>query len=226
MGNALAFILLTVAIYYVMKKVYARFYTPLLSPIVTTTLVIVMILFMFHISYKTYMGGGKWIGKLLGPAVVALAFPLYHHRQTLKQFFWPIFQAVFSGAAIGMISGAWFASIFHLDKKLLRSLLPKSVTSPVAMDIAKEIGGIPTLAAVYVMIAGIFGAIFGPSLLRIFNITHPLGVGIGLGSASHGIGTAKALEIGKEEAAISSIAMTLSAIFAALFCPIVLIVLS
>jgi putative effector of murein hydrolase len=83
------------------------------------------------------------------------------------------------------------------------NFLPKSVASPVARILPKEIGGIPTLAAVYVVIAGIFGAIFRPSLLRMFNITHPLGVGIGLGSASHGIGTAKALEIGKEEARLA-----------------------
>ncbi|MBA2873859.1 LrgB family protein [Thermaerobacillus caldiproteolyticus] len=225
MGNALLFIFVTVVIYYMMKKVYARFYTPLLSPIVTTTLIIVVILLTVHLPYEVYMEGGKWIGGLLGPAVVALAFPLYQYRQTLKRFFWPVVQAVLAGTVVGILSGALFAYVFHLNQKLFLSLLPKSVTSPVAMDIAKAIGGIPTLAAVYVMIAGIFGAIFGPSLLRMFNITHPLGVGIGLGSASHGIGTVKALEIGKEEAAISSIAMTLSAVFAALLCPFFVAVL-
>ncbi|MBB3907007.1 LrgB family protein [Anoxybacillus rupiensis] len=225
MERAVGFILLTLVVYEVMKKLYVRFYTPLLLPIVTTTGTLVAVLLWFQLPYQTYMEGGKWIGRLLGPAVVALAFPLYHHRQTLKRQFWPIFQAVCAGAMIAIVSGACFSVLFHLNKKVLFSLLPKSVTSPIAMDIAKEIGGIPALAAVYVMIAGIFGAVFGPPLLRALQITHPLGVGIALGSASHGVGTAKALEIGKEAAAISSIAMTLSAILAAFLCPLFVSVL-
>jgi predicted murein hydrolase (TIGR00659 family) len=219
------FVVFTVVVYYSMKALYVRLYTPLLVPIVTSTVVIVAVLLGLHISYKTYMAGGKWIAELLGPAVVALAFPLYHHRHMLKQLFWPIFNAVFVGAVVGITSGGALAYLFRLDKKLILSLMPKSVTSPVAMDVASLLGGIPTLAAVYVMIAGIFGAMFGPFLLKFFKISHFLGVGIGLGAASHGIGTAKALEIGKQEAAISSIAMTLSAVFAALLCPVMLLFL-
>jgi predicted murein hydrolase (TIGR00659 family) len=219
------FVVFTVVVYYFMKALYARLYTPLLVPIVTSTVVIVAVLLGLHISYETYMTGGKWIAELLGPAVVALAFPLYHHRHMLKQFFWPIFNAVFAGAVVGIASGGALAYLFRLDKKLILSLMPKSVTSPVAMDIASLLGGIPTLAVAYVMIAGIFGAMFGPFLLKVFKISHFLGVGIGLGAASHGIGTAKALEIGKQEAAISSIAMTLSAVFAALLCPVMLLFL-
>ncbi|WP_027409604.1 LrgB family protein [Anoxybacteroides tepidamans] len=225
MKSAIGFIFLTVVVYQAMKRVYARFNTPLFSPIVTTASIIVGVLLFLHLPYATYMEGGKWIGKLLGPAVVALAFPLYNQRETLMRLFIPIVQAVLAGVVMGIASGACLSLLFRVDKILLLSLLPKSVTSPVAMDIAKEINGIPSLAVVYVMIAGIFGALFGPALLRTLKITDPIGIGIALGCASHGIGTAKALEIGKEEAAISSIAMTLSAVLAAFLCPLVVSVL-
>jgi predicted murein hydrolase (TIGR00659 family) len=218
-------VVFTVVVYFVMRALYVRVYTPLLIPIVTSTLVIVAVLLALDVSYETYMSGGKWIAELLGPAVVALAFPLYHHRHTLKKCLLPIFLSVFFGTIIGGVSGGLLAYLFGLDKRLILSLLPKSVTSPVAMDIAYLLGGIPALAAVYVMFAGIFGAMFGPILLKIFKINHILGVGLSLGAASHGVGTAKALELGKQEAAISSIAMTLSAVFAALLCPVVLLFL-
>lgn len=213
----------TIFVYMAMRKLYARFYFPLLVPIATSTVVMIVTLSIFRVSYEQYMTGGKWLVHLLGPAVVALALPLYQHRRTLKQFLWPLLCSTFFGTMIGMGSGLLLARLFHLPKQVVRLIIPKSVTSPVAMDIAKLIDGIPTLAAVYVMIAGIFGAMFGPSLFRMFRITTALGIGSGLGAASHGIGTAKALEIGKKEAAISSVAMTLSAIFASLLCPLFLL---
>jgi predicted murein hydrolase (TIGR00659 family) len=212
-------------VYFFMRKLYARFYFPLLVPIATSTVILIVSFTVFHISYEQYMLGGKWIAQLLGPAVVALAFPLYHHRETLKQFLWPLIFGTFSGTVIGMGSGFLFAYWLDLEPSVIRSLIPKSVTSPVAMDIAKLTGGIPTLAAVYVMVAGIFGAMFGPMIFKWCHITTTLGIGSGLGAASHGIGTSKALEIGKKEAAISSVAMTLSAVFAALLCPFLLLLL-
>ncbi|GAC90956.1 LrgB family protein [Anoxybacillus flavithermus NBRC 109594] len=216
-------LLWTIVVYMAMRKLYARFYFPLLVPIATSTLVIIITLSLFHLSYEQYMSGGKWLVHLLGPAVVALALPLYQHRQTLKQFLWPLLCSTFFGTIIGMGSGLLLARLFHLPERVVRSIIPKSVTSPVAMDIAKLIDGIPTLAAVYVMVAGIFGAMFGPTIFQRLRLTTALGIGSGLGAASHGIGTAKALEIGKKEAAISSVAMTLSAIFASLLCPLLLL---
>jgi len=225
MAAAFFFIAFTVSVYFTMKGLYNRFPTPLLIPILTSTVFIAGVLSLFQIPYETYMEGGKWIDELLGPAVVALAFPLYYQRNELKRYFWTILAAVLTGAIIGVLSGVFLASLLRLDKEIVLSLAPKSVTSPVAMDIAGIIGGIPSLAAVYVVIAGIFGAVLGPLLLNLFKINHSLGIGISLGCASHGIGTAKALEIGRLEAAISSIAMTLSATFVSLLLPAILLLL-
>ncbi|WLR50283.1 LrgB family protein [Bacillus tianshenii] len=213
-------IISTIVIYQAMKKVYARVYTPFMVPIVTGTTLIVCLLLLFNISYNTYMIGGKWIVDLLGPAVVALAHPLYKQWPTIRKYAMPIMTGVLAGTVIGIISGIELSLLFGIETMTLYSMVPKSVTSPVAMDIANVIGGSPTLAAVFVMVAGISGAVIGPFLLKWSGIHHYLGRGIGFGSASHGIGTAKALELGEEEGAISSIAMTLSAIFASILSPL------
>ncbi|NSL51337.1 LrgB family protein [Calidifontibacillus erzurumensis] len=210
----------TIITYNAMKKVYIKFYTPFMVPIVTATVLIVCFLLYFDIPYETYMSGAKWIVHLLGPAVVALAFPLYKQIDTVKKYSVPIMVGVFVGTFIGIVSGIWLSLLFHIELKTLYSLVPKSVTSPVAMDIASMIGGNPTLAAIFVMVAGIFGAVLGPYLLKWFRIDHFIGRGIGFGTAAHGIGTSKALELGQKEGAISSIAMTLSTIFASILSPL------
>ncbi|WP_243291072.1 LrgB family protein [Bacillus sp. FJAT-47783] len=214
-------ILCTVCVYVVMVKLYKRYPNPLLVPIATSTFVIIGMLTFTHIPYETYMLGGKWIDELLGPAVVALAYPLYENRQKLKEHAGSIIISVLVGTFIGLVSGIALSLVFHVEETLVLSLAPKSVTSPVAMDIASMIGGIPPLAAVYVMIAGISGAMFGPILMKLLRIHHPIAIGIGFGAASHGIGTAKAYEIGSLQGAISSISMTLSAVFTSLLSPFI-----
>lgn len=219
--ESLFFIVLTVALYQLMVKVYKRFPQPILVPIATSTVLLIILLVMLRIPYETYMLGGRWIDELLGPAVVAFAYPLYQNRRKLKEHALSIIVSVFVGTIIGLLSGLLLSFVFQVDDALIRSLAPKSVTSPVAMDIAEIIGGAPSLAAVYVMFAGIGGAIIGPFVLKHARIHHPISMGVSLGAASHGIGTAKAYELGMIEGAISSISMTLSAVFASLLCPFI-----
>ncbi|MBE4908323.1 LrgB family protein [Bacillus luteolus] len=224
-AQAVCMIILTLILYSGMKVLYQKKPSPILVPIATTTLALILLLSLFNYSYEEYMTGGKWIDELLGPAVVALAFPLYQNRKLLKKYYIPIVAGVLSGSFISLLTGICMSIFIGLDKEIMLSILPKSVTSPVAMDIAGEIGGAPSLAAVYVMIAGIGGAVFGPSLLKRCGVTHYIGIGMGFGAAAHGIGTAKALEIGEREGAISSVSMILSAIFAAIFLPYVTLLL-
>ncbi len=212
--------LVTIIIYSIMKMVYQKYHYPFFVPVATTTVVLIGILLSFNVSYETYMLGGEWIGKLLGPAVVALALPLYQNRDALKQYFLPIVMGVLLGSTIGILSGILFSILLQIDREIIISLTPKSVTTPIAMDISSMTGGVPTLTAVFVTIAGVSGAMFGPIMMKLCRITHFIGVGVGFGTGSHGIGTARALEIGKKEAAISSIAMILSALYAAIACPI------
>jgi predicted murein hydrolase (TIGR00659 family) len=217
---AISSIVCTIIIFLLMTRLYKRYTHPLLVPIATTTFVILIILLFSSIPYETYMLGGKWIDGLLGPAVVALAYPLYQNRKSLKEFFIPIIIGVFVGSTTGIITGLYFSKVLAIDSDIILSLAPKSVTSPVAMDIASVTGGIPALAAVYVMFAGISGAMFGPLLLKMVKVNHFVGVGLGFGTASHGIGTARALEIGTNQGAISSIAMILSAVYTSIILPV------
>ncbi|WP_010678470.1 LrgB family protein [Bacillus timonensis] len=210
----------TIAIFMLMTRLYNRFAHPLLVPIATTTFVILIFLLTLSIPYETYMVGGKWIDELLGPAVVALAYPLYRNHESLKQFFIPILIGVFVGSTIGIVTGIYLSKIAAINPEIILSIAPKSVTTPVAMDIASVTGGVPALAAVYVMIAGISGAMFGPLLLKISKVTHFVGIGLGFGTASHGIGTSRALELGTNEGAISSIAMILSAVYTSIMLPV------
>ncbi|MGM7720798.1 LrgB family protein [Metabacillus sp. Hm71] len=216
------FIFITLLIYFVMKRLYLRINHPLLVPIFTSSLLVACFLLLAKIPYGTYMDGAKWIDELLGPAVVALAIPLYEHRETIKRNILTIILSVFSGSIVGMISGIALSMITHVKDELIYSLAPKSVTTPIAMEISEIVGGTPALAAVYVMIAGISGAMFGPFLMKVCRIKHPISRGIGFGTASHGIGTARALEIGHAEGAFSSIAMTLSAVVTSFLCPVIL----
>ncbi|MGR6338049.1 LrgB family protein [Priestia megaterium] len=218
---ALFIIIATVALYLVMAKVYVRFSYPILIPVLTTTVFVILLLLAFHISYDEYMIGGKWINSLLGPAVVALAYPLYKQREMLVKYSIPIIGGVFVGLFAGMISGLVFAEVFGIDRSLILSIVPKSITTPVAIQIATGLGGVPSMTVVFVMIAGFSGVILGPLLLKWIRIKSSLGKGIALGSASHALGTSKAFEYGELTVSVSSVSMTLSAVLGSVFGPIV-----
>ncbi|MCM3254740.1 LrgB family protein [Priestia aryabhattai] len=218
---AVFIIVATVALYLVMAKVYVRFSYPILIPVLTTTIFVILLLLAFHVSYDEYMIGGKWINSLLGPAVVALAYPLYKQREMLVKYSVPIIGGVFVGLFAGMISGLVFAEVFGVDRSLILSIIPKSITTPVAIEIATGLGGVPSMTVVFVMIAGFSGVILGPILLKWIRIKSSLGKGIALGSASHALGTSKAFEYGELTVSMSSVSMTLSAVLGSVFGPIV-----
>ncbi|MCZ8495305.1 MULTISPECIES: LrgB family protein [Priestia] len=218
---ALFIIIATVALYLVMAKIYVRFSYPILIPVLTTTVFVILLLLAFRVSYDEYMIGGKWINSLLGPAVVALAYPLYKQREMLVKYSIPIIGGVFVGLFAGMISGLVFAEVFGIDRSLILSIVPKSITTPVAIQIATGLGGVPSMTVVFVMIAGFSGVILGPLLLKWIRIKSSLGKGIALGSASHALGTSKAFEYGELTVSMSSVSMTLSAVLGSVFGPIV-----
>ncbi|WP_227521437.1 MULTISPECIES: LrgB family protein [Bacillus] len=216
---SVSFILLTVIIFISMRFFYERFKYAFFVPVLTSSVIIILFLLLWNISYSEYREGTKWLHELLGPAVVALAFPLYHQRKMIMEYKGPLTFSITSGIVTGIVSAFLFAKIIPVDTKIAISSIPKSVTTPVAMDIAHIIGGSPSLAAAFVMIAGVGGAMLGPFLFKTLKIYHYIGIGVGLGAASHGIGTARALEFGKKEAAVSSISMTISAIIYSIILP-------
>lgn len=228
MNNFLIIILVvigTIIAYLLARWIYQRVYTPLLLPVASATFIIIIFLLIFRIPYETYMIGGEWINKFLGPAVVALAIPLYQHRDTLVKLAYPLLIGSFVGAIIGIFTGVLMTKWVGFDEDIIYSITPKSVTTPVAMDISQSLGGIGTLAALFVMIAGISGAMLCTYIYDIFKLNHPVSRGVGLGAASHAIGTAKALENSELEGSISTIAMILSAVFVSMITPIMMKIL-
>lgn len=218
--TAAFFAALTVIIYLLTNSLYLKYRKTLLNPVLASTAILASILVVGNIPYDTYMSGGSWIGTLLGPAVVALAIPLYKQRELLFTNLLPIVSGIATGVVVGMTSGILFTQLFRFSEELILTVLPKSLTTPVAMQVASNLGGIPSLAAVFVMVAGFTGYIIGPLLLKWLHIDSPIGRGIGLGTSAHGMGTAKAFEYGQQETSMSSVAMTLSAVFGALLGPV------
>ncbi|SDI68041.1 TIGR00659 family protein [Planococcus glaciei] len=218
---ALLFAGLTTVLYLFLNSQYIKYRWTILNPVLTTTVALVMILLVFDVSYDTYMLGGKWVGELLGPAVVALAVPLYKQWELLRKNLLPIAIGVTAGSIVGLLSGSLLTKLFGFSAEMVLTMLPKSITTPVAMQMAEAFGGIPSLAAVYVMVAGFTGILVGPWLLKTLRIDSSIGRGIGLGSSAHGLGTAKAFEYGPEEASMSSVAMTLSAVVGSFLGPVI-----
>lgn len=217
---AIGMIIATILIFIGMTFVYRKFTYPLLLPILTTTIVLVVILSLSGVTYDTYMSGAKWIDGMLGPAVVGMAYPLYTQREKIIKNKVPIILGVTVAMLSGLISIAILSKLMSFEDFLQRSLLPKSITSPIAMPISESIGGIPALTAVFVILAGLIGALTGSLLFKLCKIDTAIGRGISVGSASHGIGLSKLAEYGEETITMGSVAMTLSAILGAFICPI------
>ncbi|WP_374562055.1 LrgB family protein [Sinobaca sp. H24] len=155
--TAVLMIMLTVGMYIAAKQLYKRFPSPFTLPVLIGTLLIIGVLEAGNIAYPVYMEGGRWIEYFLGPAVVSLAYPLYSQRKLLRRYFIPILCSSAVGAAAGTASGWGLSILVTNEQELLASVLPKSVTAPIAMSVAESLDGIAALAAVFVMIAGIGG---------------------------------------------------------------------
>ena len=218
---AISFIALTVGIFMLMTWLYKRSGISFLFPILTSTIVLIVVLALAHIPYDTYMEGGKFINWLLGPAVVAMAYPLYTQWDTIMKNRKIILSCVGVAMLAGMLTVLLMAWIVKLEDAVMLSYLPKSITSPVALQISAMIGGIPQFTVFFVIVAGIVGAICGPLCYRLFNIDTPVSRGVSMGSASHGIGVSKLTEYGEQTLSIGSVSMTLSAILGAVLCPFV-----
>ncbi|MDF9842537.1 MULTISPECIES: LrgB family protein [unclassified Paenibacillus] len=218
---AAGFILFNIAIYLFMAMLYKRYRLPVLLPALTATFTVVVLLLGFDISYDTYMIGGEWINRLLGPAVVSLAYPLYKQRHVLRENLPAVLGGTVTGLLVGMLSGLLLAAGLGFSKIYVLSILPKSITTAVAIQISGSLGGDSSLTSVFVMIAGFTGAIGGPYIIKLFRIRSESGIGIGLGTASHALGTAKALEYGEQSVSMSSVAMTVCAIVGSIVSPLV-----
>ncbi|MDP3387849.1 MAG: LrgB family protein [Eubacteriales bacterium] len=202
-------IILTVLAYiaslYFSKKIKVSF----LNPILIASLIIVSIIHWTPLSHETYANGGEYIVKILGPLVVVLAVPLYNNKHILKKYYKPISVGILTGVISSAVSVAILSRLMRLDMDIMLSLLPKSITTPMAIEVSGIIGGIKELTVVFVVITGMFGASIGPLVFDVFKIRNDTAKGMALGAGAHGVGTAKAVEISDQAGAASSLAMIL-----------------
>ena len=193
---------------------------PLVNPVLIAVVAIVGLLFATGTDYRTYFDGAQFVHFLLGPATVALAIPLYRQVQQVKKSLVAILVAVIGGSLTAAGSAVAIAWLLGASKQTILSMAPKSVTAPVAMGIAEQIGGLPTLTAVVVILTGITGAMAATTVLRMLRIDDQRAGGLAIGVASHGIGTARAFQVGEVAGAFSGLAMGLNALATAILIPV------
>jgi predicted murein hydrolase (TIGR00659 family) len=221
--TSMLWLTLTLIVYQLAAWLYQRSGSfPLLNPVLLSIVVIVALLVGTDTPYQTYFDGAQFIHFLLGPATVALAIPLYTYIDRLKQMVLPLVGALLVGSATGILSAVLIGQILGASPQTLFSMAPKSVTTPIAMGIAEQTGGLPSLAAVLVILTGILGAMLGKETLDLFGIRDSSIRGFALGLASHGIGTARAFQVDEEAGAFSGLAMGLNGALTALLVPLLL----
>ncbi|MDD3078249.1 MAG: LrgB family protein [Paludibacter sp.] len=199
--------------------IYKRTKITLLQPLLISMLIIIPFLKIAGIDYQTFYTQTRILNFMLGPSVVALGYVLYEQMEQIKGNVISILTSVFVGGIVGISSVVLIAKAFGADKILMASLAPKSVTTPIAISLAEKSGGIPALTAAFVVICGIFGGLVGPIVLRKIGIKSKVAQGLAMGSASHALGTARAMEMGAVEGAVSGLAIGIMGIMTALLIP-------
>lgn len=202
---------LTVGLYWAADKLWERAgRNPLLTPLLVATAIICVVLVVFRIDYAAYASGAGILTFLLGPATVALAMPLHRQASHVKEAAPMVLGAVVVGAFFSVLSGYWVTRWLGGDEVLAASMAPKSATTPIAMALAEQIGGLAPLAVLFVMVAGLSGAVIGPKILDWVGVSDPRARGLAMGVAAHGVGTSRAFQEGQTQGAFSGLAMGLT----------------
>ncbi|EKN4774129.1 LrgB family protein [Yersinia enterocolitica] len=217
---SIACFLATLALYFANKKLYRRRRSLLLMPLVWTPMVLVLLLVVTHISYQDYIGETHWLLWLLGPATIAFAVPVYENLSIIRRHWLSLTAGVITAITVAVVSSVWLAKLLTLSEEVQRSLAVRSITTPFALEAAKQLGGQPDLVALFVVITGVFGMAVGDLLFLRLSVRSGLAKGAGLGASSHGAGTAKAYEMGQQEGVVSSLVMMLAGIITVIGAPL------
>ena len=220
MMNMPMMLVLTVGAYLLGVWVRRKSGISMLHPFLISVPVVISTLKVTDIPCSFYMESNVVIDFFLGPCVVALGLLLYDHREIIRRNLVGILSAVTVGSVVGVACVYAMCRLFKMDDVFLMSLEPKSVTAPIAMEISSYLGGDQSLTAVSVVICGFIGAVLGPFLLRLFRIQSPIAKGLAMGTSSHGLGTARAIEMGAIEGAVSGLAIALTGVMTAIIIPL------
>ncbi|HET6762973.1 MAG TPA: LrgB family protein [Longimicrobiaceae bacterium] len=222
---ALIAVAATLAVFSAARWLAERTGWTVLNPVLVAIVVLIAGLRLLHVDYAAYDTGGRWIGWLLGPAVVALGYPLAAQMDEIVRRARSILVSILAGSAAGIVSAAGVAALLGGSRPVVLSLVPRAVTTPIAIGIAQRIGGLPPLSAALVIGTGVVGAVLGPPLYRALGVTSRTAWGLGIGAAAHGVGTARAAQEGEAEGAAAGLAIGLMGIATALLAPLAVAVL-
>jgi predicted murein hydrolase (TIGR00659 family) len=222
-ASPLLYLTITLVVYQGAFWIYKRAnFNPLLNPVPIAVAVIVLILVLTDTPYQTYFDGAQFVHFLLGPATVALAIPLYPQLGKLRRFVIPVIGGLLVGGAVSAGTAAAIAWALGASKTTILSLVPKSVTAPIAMGISEKIGGLPSLTAVMCMVTGVIGVLSVRYILNFLKITDHAVRGFAVGVAAHGMGIARAFQVSEEAGAFAGVAMALTALMSSIVFPLVL----
>lgn len=215
-------IALSILTFWIGVKIQKQLKSVLCNPLLIAILLTSVVLLVFDIPYESYNEGGAVINMFLTPATACLAVSIYTKIQILKENCIPIVVGCTVGSLASMGSVALLCRLFGLDEAMTASLLPKSITTPIAMEVCQSQGGIVPVTVIAVIFTGILGSIFAPFLIRLFRVDNPVAAGLSIGACSHAVGTSRALELGETEGAMSGLAIGVCGIITVLVSMILL----
>lgn len=213
-------IVLSFAAYEIGKWINKKLKTPIANPLLIAILFIIGFLSITGIDYEYYKKGGDFIAFFIGPATVAMVLDLYANLDTLKKNILPILVGVGFGTIFSFVLAIFLSKIFQIDKNLVASLIPQSITTAIAISLSEEYQGIIGLTAIVVVIRGVSGAVFAPIVMKIFRIKDPVAQGVAIGTSSHAVGTSQARLMGEIQGAMSGLSIAIAGITAVIIMPL------
>lgn len=219
-NNPLFGVIISLIAFEIGKFIFNKTKLAIFNPLLIATIIVMGFLNVFHITVVDYMLGGNLIVFFLAPATVVLAIPLFQQIDLLKKHFIPIIGGGIVGAVVAILSVIILGKLLGIDHQLLVSFMPKSITTPIGIELSKMLGGIPSITVFAIIITGITGNVTAPFIYSIFRIKNPIAKGLGLGISSHAVGTSRAIEMGKVEGAMSALSIVIAGILTIILAPI------
>lgn len=198
-----------------------KFKNPILNPMLVGIITCIVLMKITGISYEEYKIGANYVTFFVAPATVSLIVPLYKNIETLKKNLIPVLVGIFAGAITAIVSVILLANLFGISEQLKLSLVSQSITTAIAIPLTEQIGGLGAIVSISISFRGVLGAILGPSILNLFKIKNPVAKGVAMGTTSHASGTAKAIEMGEVEGALSGLSIAIAGIITAIVLPII-----
>ena len=220
LNSAASGVFISLAAYGIGTLVKRKWKSALANPLLIAIILVILFLKLSGVEYETYNASAKYLSYLLAPATVSLAIPMYDRLHLLKENYRAILTGILSGVAASLLTVLALALLFGLTRAEYVTLLPKSVTTAIGMGVAEELGGHSEIAAAVIIITGVLGNMMAEPICRIFSIRHPIAKGIAIGTSAHAIGTAKAMEMGETEGAMSSLSIAVAGLMTVVIVPL------